>query len=190
MNKADEYKVLIRERLSDYRYFHSMCVAKSAMILAEKYGGNVEKAYLAGLLHDIMKETDNEIQLQTAEKIGIILSPLERGNIKLYHAISGYAYCKSELNIADDELLNSIRYHTTARADMTLLDKIIYIADFISDDRDYDDVDIMREKAKISLECAMEYAMKYTIVDLVKKGQTIHPDTISAYNQIIINNKK
>lgn len=181
-----EYKALIRSRLSEYRYRHSMCVAAAAVSLAEKYGGDVQKAYVAGILHDVMKEETPEVQLQYIDKVGIMLTPLQLENQKLYHAMSGYAYCKDELGIDDQEILTSILYHTTSRPHASLMEKIIYIADFISDDRTYPDVNTMREKAETSLDGAMLYAMQYTIIEAVKKGKTIHTDTVDAYNEIVM----
>lgn len=182
----EEYKALLRSRLSDYRYNHSLCVAESAVELAEKYGADKEKALVAGLLHDITKEADRAEHFALFEESKMNLTELERRNPKLWHAMSGAAYLKLKLNITDEEILSAVRYHTTARANMTLLDKVIYIADFISADRDYDDVDIVRELASKDLESTMMYTQKYSINELVRKGSPIHPDSIAAYNNLIL----
>ena len=100
--------------------------------------------------------------------------------------MSGSLFVKHKLNIDDDEIVTAIRFHTTARAGMTLTDKILYLADFTSADRDYDDVDVMRRLVDESLESALRYALSYSIVDLINKGKPIHPDTVEAYNEICL----
>lgn len=186
----DYYESLIKSRLSEYRFTHSMNVAKSAVELAEKYGADKEKAYIAGVLHDIMKEENLDVQREFIEKNGEKMTFLELNSKSVYHQMSGSAYAKLELNIDDEDILNAIRFHTTGRRGMTLLEKVIYTADFISAERNYPDVDVMRAKAKVSLEDAMLYSLKYTINDLTSKTAVIHPDTIECYNWIIENNFK
>lgn len=186
----DYYESLIKSRLSEYRFTHSMNVAKSAVELAEKYGADKEKAYIAGVLHDIMKEENLDVQREFIEKNGEKMTFLELNSKSVYHQMSGSAYAKLELNIDDEDILNAIRFHTTGRRGMTLLEKVIYTADFISAERNYPDVDVMRTKAKVSLEDAMLYSLKYTINDLTSKTAVIHPDTIECYNWIIENSFK
>lgn len=181
---VEKYKNILRENLDDYRYNHSLCVADEAKRLAQMYGANQEKAYLAGLLHDITKNYSEEEHLKVVKLFDIILSELEKSSEKLWHAITGSAYVKNLLGICDAEIVNAIRYHTTARAKMCLLEKIIYVADFTSADRKYPDVNVMRELVDISLDKAMEYALKYTIDSLKNKGICPHPDTLSAYSEI------
>ena len=88
--------------------------------------------------------------------------------------------------IKDEELLDAVRYHTTAKANMSLTAKILYLADYTSEDRDYSDVDVMRVLVDKSLEDAMKYALKYTISDLVSENRVIHPDTLAAYNEVML----
>lgn len=184
--KTDDYIELLKQRLSPYRFNHSLCVAKSAVALAEKYGADTEKALIAGLLHDITKEAGREEHFSLFCEGKVNLTELERVNPKLWHAISGAVYIKLRLGIEDEEILDSVRYHTTARANMSLLDKVIYIADFISDDRDYDDVDVVRKLAEESLVKTMKYTQHYSINELLSKGACIHPDSVACYNQLVI----
>lgn len=181
--KYTEYKEILQKRLTPKRYTHSLCVADEAVRLAKKYGGDTDKAYLAGLLHDITKNASQEEHLHIFEQFGIMLNDVEKNAEKLWHAISGAAYVEHILNIKDDEIITAIRYHTTARADMTQLEKLLYLADFTSADRDYDDIDIMRQKVEISMEAALDYALSYTINDLVSRGKPLHLDTVNAYNE-------
>lgn len=179
-----EYTSIIRQRLSDYRFYHSLCVARAAVELASKYGADQQKAEVAGILHDSMKESTAEEQLEMIKKAGMTITPLERSQLKFYHQISGAAFAKTQLNINDPEIINAIRYHTTGRADMSLMEVIVYLADFISDDRNYDDVDTMREMVKKGLPYGVRYASAYTIRSVVEKGFLLHPDTVGAYNWI------
>ncbi len=181
--KYNIYKEILQKKLTPKRYNHSLCVADEAVRLAKKYGGDCEKAYLAGLLHDITKNCTKEEHLNILKEFDIMLNDVEKSSEKLWHAISGAAYIKNILKIKDTEIITAVRYHTTARENMTQLEKVLYLADYTSIDRDYDDVDIMREKVENSMESALNYALSYTINDLVSRKKILHLDTVKAYNQ-------
>ena len=186
---ADSYekiKALLKERLDEHRYIHSLGVADSAKELALRFGGDEKKAYLAGLLHDITKNETNERQLKLFESDGIILNQVEKNNPKLWHAMTAPVYIKNKLGITDAEILSAVRYHTTGKAGMTLLEKIVYIADYISAERDYPDVDVMRALSCESLEKAALYSLKYTFKKLSQSELVIHPDSLAFYNELII----
>lgn len=185
--KIDSYYELAEKRLGERRYNHSKNVAAAAVRLAKKYGEDPIKAEIAGILHDITKEVKTENQLQIVESGGIILDDVCKKSPQLLHAITGMIYCRDTLGIDDEDILNAIRYHTTGRASMSLLEKIIFIADFISDERDYPDVDIMRRECDKSLEDGMLYGLGFVIPDLVSKKRAIHPDAIAAYNELVLN---
>lgn len=181
-----EYKNLIKKRLNEKRYLHSLAVADEAMRLAKIYGVDEEKAYLAGLLHDITKNTSEEEHLKIFDTFGIILSDLEIKAKKLWHAMSGAAYVKYVLLIDDEDIIDAIRYHTTAKAGLSLFSKILYLADYTSADRDYDDVEIIRSILDRSMDEAYLYALRYTVTDLADRGLALHPDTIKAYNETVL----
>lgn len=185
-----EYKRLLREKLDDYRFLHSLNVAESAATLALMYGADEDKAYLTGLLHDIMKNAPKNEQLQIMENGGIILTQAEKNNPKLWHAMAGECYLRDELGITDPEILGSVRYHTTGKADMSLMEKIIYVADYISAERSYPDVDVMRYKALTqTLEEAALYSLQYTLKKLSQEKGIIHTDSVDFYNELIINER-
>lgn len=190
-NKTDygAFKEILKKRLNEKRYYHSLCVADEAKRLAEKYGGDTEKAYLAGLLHDITKNASAEEHLKIFSDFGIILNEIENGAEKLWHAMSGAAYAEHILGIKDPEIIDAIRYHTTAKAGMSLLAKILYLADFTSADRDYDDVEVIRKYVNESLQKAFVYALQYSIKDLVEQARAVHLDTVAAYNQAVLGGK-
>lgn len=189
--RNDEFLQEIKKRLSRYRFIHSVNVADEAKRLALKYGADADKAYTAGLVHDVMKDTPKEKQLELFQKYGVKLTEVELASPKTWHAMSGELFLRKELNVTDEEILSAVRYHTTAKAGMTLLEKVLYIADYTSAERDYDDVDVMRDKADRSLEEAMLYGLQFTINEMVKEGRPVHPDSIHAYNEVaILENKR
>lgn len=176
-----KFKSIIREKLDDYRFNHSLSVADEAKRLANKYGADSDRAYLAGLLHDITKNFSREEHLQIVRDFDIILSDTEINAPKLWHAITGAAYLKKVLNIYDEEILSAVRYHTTGKAEMSLLELVVFIADFTSADRNYPDVEVMRALSDKLLEEGAVYALDYTIKDLESRGLAVHPDTLSAF---------
>ena len=174
------------DSLSEYRRTHSLNVSAEAVRLAEKYGADAEKARLAGLLHDVTKETEYEIQLKIIENGGIMLTELERRSPKLWHAISGAVYVRDHLGVDDEDIVNAIRYHTTACAGMSKLEKVIFLADFTSAERDYPDIDVIRRYAEVSLEDGMLYGLRFTLSRLIDRGGLISPDALAAYNEILL----
>ena len=188
----EDYKKLIKEKMSKKRFIHSVNVAKAAEQLAVKYGGDVEKAKIAGILHDITKESPYDEQLKIMEINGIILDDVQQFSPKTWHAISGSVYVRRVLRIEDEDIINAIRYHTSGRAGMSLLEKIIFTADFIGEERDYKGVDVMRDKAKGSLEEAMLYGVSFSITDLTERQCAIDRNTFGLYNELVMemSNKK
>ena len=184
---ADEqYIEIIRQRLSDYRFHHSLCVAEEAKRLAEKYGADPDKAYTAGILHDIMKDTAKDAQLQILADYGVTLDHVEQDAPMLWHARSGEVFLRHILGVTDEEILSAVRYHTTGRAGMSLLEQVVFTADFTSADRNYPDVDVMRAKADRSLTEAIRYGVEYTIGDLQRQERAVHPDTLALYDEIVL----
>lgn len=178
----DEYRKILDEKLNERRRFHSECVSEAAGELAEFYGASIEKARLAGLLHDVMKNAPVNEQLEYLQGA----TRLELMNKKVWHQITGEAFLRENGIIDDDEILGAVRWHTTGRAGMTLLEKIIYVADFISADRDYKDVEVVRRLAYISLEHAILYTTRYTIDKLAAGDMLLHPATVECYNDMLM----
>ena len=179
------YKDILAKKLESKRYNHSLNVAESAVELAKKYGANENKAFFAGLLHDITKQEDEKIQLQILGNSAIICDEIEKKNKRLWHAITGAWYLKNILGIHDVEVIDAIRWHTEFRVNATLLDKIIYLADFISLDRDYKDVDVMREKCASSLEEGLIYGLSFTIKENAQNNFPIAIESVNAYNSLL-----
>lgn len=184
-----EFLEEIKKRLNPDRLYHSLNVADEAEKLAKHYGADEQKAFTAGLLHDILKNTPDSELLQYFERNGIMLTETERASRKTWHAMAGADFLRRELHVTDEDILSAVRWHTTGRAGMTLLDKVLFIADFISADRDYPGVERMREKAYVSLEDAMLEGLQFTINELVENAWPVHEDSIRAYNELVINRK-
>lgn len=186
---VDAIKKELETHLSKKRYQHSLAVAESARYLALKYHFDPDKAEFAGLVHDVCKDDSKEKQLQMAEEFGIILTESEKLCPKLWHAIVGAAYVGCFFT-DDADIINAVRYHTTAKADMTLLEKIIYVADCVSADRTYPGVSSYRELSEKSLDSVIFEMTRSTILELARSSSPLHEDTVNAYNQLCLKNSE
>ena len=182
------YKQLIQEKLSDERILHSLNVARRAVELARHHHADERKAEIAGLLHDLAKNDTYPQQLQTIENGGIILTSVEKKSPQIWHAIAASVLVRG-MGLEDEDIQNAIRFHTTARAQMSVLEKIVYLADLTSDDRIYPDVDRLRELSDSDLDAALYESLCFSIPDLVSRGLPLHPDTVKAYNQLSLQDK-
>lgn len=173
----------LRERAYAYlkpkRIPHVAGCEQEAAQLARRWGEDPGDAAEAGILHDITKKLTMEEQLILAEKYGIVFDKFERENIKLTHAITG-AELSRELFGVPDRIYSAIRWHTTGRADMTLLEKIIYIADYIEPTRDFEGVDELRRLAYEDIDSAMALGLKMSLEELRQSGIEPHGATVSA----------
>ena len=180
-----KYKDYLKNNLSKKRYNHSVNVANAAVKLAGRYDCDKDKAYVAGLLHDVAKEMDTDRQLELVERSELAVSDIEKKAMPLYHAIAGAEVVQEFFEIHDPEIINAIRYHTVACKDMSKLAQIVYLADLISEDRDYKDVKKMRKYCEQSLEKGMFEALRFSIIDSVGKGNSIPVSTLEAYNDFV-----
>ena len=185
----EKYKELLQSKLNEKRFLHSLCVADEAKRLAIKYGADPQKMYLAGLLHDITKNTENNEQLQLFNEFGIMLTAVEKASPQIWHAMSGALFVQKELKITDEDIISAIRYHTTGKAGMTLSQKVVYLADLTSTDRDYPDVNEIRQKADVDIDKAIFAVLKFTVNNMSGKGLPLHPDTLDAYNEYAVKYK-
>lgn len=177
-----EMKKYLKEHLSQKRYTHSLNVAEECRKLAVKYGEEPEKAYFAGLLHDICKELSDDEQKKLVLESGFAVCREELETRSLWHAIAGAYFIKTNFGIEDIDILNSVRFHTVGRAGMTRLEEIVYLGDLVSADRDYKDVDRMRKIAYTSLDRAMLEAFAFSVRSVVKKGGLVPICTAEGYN--------
>ncbi|OJG15349.1 HAD superfamily hydrolase [Enterococcus canintestini] len=172
----------VQMQMSERRFKHVLGVEETAIALAEKYGASPEKASIAALTHDYAKErSDEEFQL-VIRRDGFDLALLKWNNA-IWHGIVGADFVQRELGIDDEEILNAIALHTTGAAEMSLLAKIIYVADFIEPGRDFPGVNEAREIALVNLDDAVAYETKHTLTYLIEQGKPIYPKTIETYNK-------
>jgi len=181
-SQIEYFKKILSENLSEYRYEHSLSVSREAVKLAEIYGVDKKKAEIAGLLHDITKEKTYKEQLKLCSDFDIILSNLEKSSPKLLHAKTGAYYIKNVLKIYDDEIFNAVYYHTTGRANMSPLESIIFLADYIAEGRDFEGVEKIRKYAYTDLTRALMIACDITINEVREKNMAVHDDTLKARN--------
>ncbi len=185
----DQYEDLLRERLSKKRFQHSMNVAEECFRLAEKFGADKRRCYLAGLLHDIMKEDLPDRQKQYTVDSGLSPDPAELAAKALWHGVAGGYYVREILKIDDKEIIRAVRYHTVGCARMSVLEKIVYLGDMISADRNYRGVEKMREYCYKDLNLAMSVALIYQISSVCAKCGALPLSTFEAYNYYLQFNK-
>ncbi|MFY3791005.1 bis(5'-nucleosyl)-tetraphosphatase (symmetrical) YqeK [Ureibacillus sp. MALMAid1270] len=183
MERAD-YLEAIKTRMPEKRYIHTIGVMETAVRLAELYGEDVKSAETAAILHDIAKYADEDWMIQIVKENGLDERLIDWGP-EILHGPVGAWIAEHEFNISDKDILNSIHYHTTGRAGMSKLEKIIYIADMIEPNRNFDGVEKLRNKAEKDLEKAMRACIRHSIKFLVKTKQPIFPVSIECYNDLI-----
>ncbi|MDQ0197223.1 bis(5'-nucleosyl)-tetraphosphatase (symmetrical) YqeK [Neobacillus ginsengisoli] len=182
--EREEALKIVKEQLTEHRYQHTLGVVETAIQLAEKYGADVVKAEMAAIFHDYAKFRSKEEMKEIIKEQGFPHDLLEF-NGELWHAPVGAYLVEKEAGITDREILDAIRFHTSGRINMTLLDKVVYLADYIEPGRHFPGVDEVREIAKESLDKALIKAIQNTILFLMKKNQTVYPDTFHTYNDLV-----
>ncbi|MCQ6273608.1 bis(5'-nucleosyl)-tetraphosphatase (symmetrical) YqeK [Bacillus sp. V3B] len=182
--KREDALEIVKKQLTAHRYQHTVGVMETAVTLAHKYGADERKAELAAIFHDYAKFRDKE------EMHSIIIEQqmnkeLLEYNTELWHAPVGAYLVQKEAGITDPEVLDAIRYHTSGRPKMTLLEKIIYLADYIEPGRHFPGVGEVREIAEKDLDRALIQSIQNTIFFLMKKNQRIFPLTFHTYNDLV-----
>ncbi len=183
--RSDEYRLALYRRESERlveekRFNHILRVEKAAIELAERYGADVYKARAAALLHDVTKRKPHEEQMAMAREYGIPGADEFEKSPKVAHAFTAAAYAEHRFLISDPDLLNAIRYHTTGRAGMCLLEKIIFLADGIEEGRTFDGVDEIRNAAFGDIDRAMLISLEKTKEKIDRNGAYLHPYTADA----------
>ncbi|MCM3237074.1 bis(5'-nucleosyl)-tetraphosphatase (symmetrical) YqeK [Heyndrickxia oleronia] len=185
-NKALE---IVAKQLTEKRYTHTLGVMETAIDLAILYEADEKKAELAAIFHDYAKFRP----LEEMKKIIIEqkFDPLLlQYNPELWHAPVGAYLIQEEVGIKDVEIINAVRYHTSGRMNMTLLEKIIYLADYIEPGRQFPGVEEARKLAKKDLDEALIYSVKNTIIFLMNKNQAVYPDTFTFYNDLVMKKER
>lgn len=185
--ELSEIEMLVKNKLSAKRFYHTQNVMGFGDKLAQQYGVSQEKTHLACLLHDVTKEESLKLQLQKLKNSDIMVemvSPEILVSPALYHSKTGMLFARDELKITDEEVLKAISYHTTGAKGMTMLQKIVYVADAISLDRKYKGVDQYRKLSLENLEKCMLELITYSMKELQGKHFVIPIETIECYNEL------
>ncbi|MEE1042351.1 MAG: bis(5'-nucleosyl)-tetraphosphatase (symmetrical) YqeK, partial [Clostridia bacterium] len=166
-----EIEQCIKKMTKESRFNHSKGVQFMAVELAKHYGLDVKKAELAGLMHDCVKNLPVEEMFRLCDELGCELDEVTKRETKLIHAPLGAFYAKKVFGVEDEEVFNAIYWHTTAKENMTLFEKVIFIADVVEPNRKYDIIDEMRKLAFENIDLAMLKILDYNITKQVNAGK-------------------
>jgi len=168
----------VSSKINKKRLLHTLSVEKEALKLAGYYGCSMEDASAAAILHDICRDFNIEEMNEYVKKYN--LDNIYLNNIALAHAKVASNYVKEKLKITNQDVIDAINFHTTGRENMSMLEKIIYIADIIEENRDFEGVETLRELAYLHLDKAVLYALDLSIKYVVDKKEYLHMDTVLA----------
>lgn len=189
MNNDETIKKL-KSTLPLRRFLHSIGVADEALNLAKKYHIDEQKAYSAGLLHDCAKYIERDKAIDMLLESGEEVDEFQKKNSGLLHAPLGAVIAQNEYMVKDSQILDAIRSHTTGKANMSDLEKIIYLADLIEPGRNYLGIDEIKKATYTNLNLGMLYGLEFSIKHVLSKKAVVHPKAIEAWNYICINNEE
>ena len=178
---CEEAKKIVKPRLSEKRWTHTKNVKKMAVKLAKQWGADPEKAAVAAILHDSAKELPKSELLQIFADNAIIAENAPARPSPVWHGIAAAILAETQWGVTDPEILSAIRCHTTGKLNMTKLDKIIYLADMTSAERDWPGVEDLRKLEMQDLDRALCDALKRSIDFVEEKGGTLDPESVAAY---------
>ena len=178
-------KELVRSRLSDKRYEHTINVKKMAVKLAKRYGVDEDKAALAALLHDSAKEISKDEMRSLMQAYPVYAQACEARPTPVWHGICAAILARTEWGVTDEAVLSAIACHTAGKAGMTQLDKILYLADMTSAERDWPGVEKLRKLEMKDLDAAMLAALRQTNGFVLSEGKPLDPESKAAYEDIL-----
>jgi predicted HD superfamily hydrolase involved in NAD metabolism len=189
MNRSEIRKKL-EKQLNKKRFEHSLGVEYVSGCLAMIHGADVEKALMAGLLHDCAKCLSGEEKISKCIKYGIHISKCEKNNPELLHAKLGACYAKIKYEVNDPEILTAIKYHTTGRPAMTLMEKIIFVADYIEPNRRVlPEIELIRREAFADLDKAVVHILRNTLSYLDNTDTETDETSLKTYNYYVRRDK-
>lgn len=180
--QMEEY---LTKNLKTKRLNHSFGVRDTAQKLAEVYGIDIQKARITGLIHDLAKEKSNEEILDICIENNYELDDVSKNSPSILHGFAGRIVANQLMGVTDEDSLNAIEYHTTGRKKMSILEKIIYIADYIEPSRNFLGISDLRDAAFRNLDEAMLLSFDNTIKLVISRGNLLHKNTVEARNYII-----
>jgi len=175
----EELRCVALSYLKPRRMAHVLGTEEEAVRLARRYGVDEREARTAALLHDCTKKLGLEEQLQLCEKYGVQLDEMQRWALKLQHAITGAEVARDVFDVTD-AVYEAIRWHTTGKADMTKLEKVIYLADYIEPTRDFPGVEELRKAVYEDLDRGLLLGLQMSVQEMENWGNSVHEDTLRA----------
>lgn len=181
--RMNEWKEIVRARLTMDRFQHTLRVIDTALELAVIHDLSTDEVELACLFHDFAK-CDTEEVLRKAMKAYDLPKSLLDYHHELWHGPVAAKQLKYELDIPDEAVYNAVYFHTTGREGMSALELVVFIADYMEPARNFPGIEEVRELAKVNLKVAVHRALQNSMLFILQKGETIHPDTLYAYNDL------
>lgn len=178
----DEMRDKLQLALTEKRFNHSLGVMQTAVGLARHYGADVTKTAVAALLHDCAKNYSKSEMFDLCDRYGVELDEISRSSTGLIHGFLGAVIAEKYYGVSDPEIYDAIYYHTIGKPDMSLITKIVYIADGIEPNRNYDGVDRIREVVYEDIDRALLLQIDSTLRSVISKGGLIHSNTIDTRN--------
>ncbi len=186
----DAIERALSARLSDSAFAHSVRTGITAAELAETYGGDIELARVAGLLHDWDREAPAEELVASAREQGVV-HEVELAQPKLLHARTGAHGIRKAFPHLPEEVYSAVRKHTVGAVEMSDLDKVVYLADMIEPARDWPGVDELRScVGEVSLDQLFFLGYRMSVESLLRRRKHLHPDTVAVWNSLVSKNRK
>lgn len=185
MITEQEANELIKSVLSEKRYFHSVCVMERCEEYAKDFGLDVNDAKIIGLLHDIAKEMPKEDKIKYCRENNLSINNVEEKHVTLLHGKIAAHMAKTKYRLRD-ELADAIEYHTTGRKNMTIWDKILYVADTTGRDRKYSNTEYFYKLSKENFDKCIIEILLFSIKDRIEERKMIHVDSIDALNDLLL----
>ena len=190
--KLEAMRALLQESLAPKRFKHSVAVYETALELAKAHKldkAATEKVAVSALLHDCGREVPTKASVAKMQELNMPVDVVEANQPILLHSKLGVYYAQKKYGVTDAEVLDGISYHTTGKANMSVLAMIVFLADMIEPGRDFPGVEELRKVARKDLEAAMLLAYSNTTKYLIEEGLLIHPNCIEGYNQLLLKKK-
>lgn len=173
------------KKIDNFRYKHSCLVKSTAVKLAKKYGADIDKVKIAALLHDYARNYSNEKLIKFVKINKINIDKWEEEIPELLHSPVAAYIAENNFGVKDNEILNAIRYHTIGKPKMSNIEKIIFVADIIEPNRDFPDINLIRNTANINLNKAVILVCDFTIRYNIEQNKIIHPNTLLTRNYLL-----
>lgn len=190
--KLEKMRKVLEKSLAPKRFKHSIAVYETALELADVHKVDAEtreKIAVSALLHDCGREVPTKESVAKMEELGLSLDYVERNQPILLHSKLGVYYAKEKYGVTDADILDGISFHTTGKANMSILAMIVFLADMLEPARNFPGVEELRSLARKDLEDAMIMAYSNTTKYLLEGGLLIHPNCIEGYNQLLLKKK-